>query len=45
MRHMDEQGFDLAGISPSFFEQRTFQFLVADAIFSRRGAVQSPRIK
>jgi len=44
MRHIDEQGFDLAGISPSFFEQRTFQFLQADAIFSRRGAVHSPRI-
>ena len=37
MRLMDEQGFDLVGISLSQFEERSTQFLQADALFVRRG--------
>jgi FkbM family methyltransferase len=39
MQFLDEHGFDLANLSPIMFEQKTSQFLQADALFVRRPSV------
>jgi FkbM family methyltransferase len=36
MKYMDEAGFEIANIIPSFFEKKTSQFLQADALFVRK---------